>query len=211
MDSPQLNLVVALPAEAKPLISHFGLKRQQPDGEFPIYRAGSMALVLSGVGRLAATRATEYLFSINHSDHPMQWLNIGIAGHPTRPIGEAIIVKRIIDGETNQEWALNFDFPPPCETEDLVTLEQPELDYQRPEAFDMEAAGMLGALSLLAPQAEAHCFKVISDNRDNPAQGISGRMVTALIKDQISTITWLIQQLQATPTSFTTLHRQEAL
>jgi len=209
MDSPQLNLVIALPAEAKPLIAHFGLKRQQPDGEFPIYSARDMALVLSGVGKNAAAMATEYLFRQRKGSHHARWLNIGITGHASRPIGEAIMAQRIIDGETNREWVLNLDFVPPCDTEVLVTLNQPEFDYQRPEAFDMEAAGMIDTVSRLNPEAKAYCLKIISDNRDNPAYGINGRMVRRLISDQITTITRLLQQLQSIPSSTVIPHRHK--
>jgi nucleoside phosphorylase len=211
MDSPQFNLVVALPAEAKPLISHFRLKRQQPDGEFPIYSAGDMALVLSGVGKHAAAMATEYLFQHRKGSAQTLWLNIGIAGHASRPIGEAIMVKRVVDGETNKEWVLSFGFAPACEIEDLVTLEQPKFDYQHPEAVDMEAAGMIGALAHLAPEAKAYCLKIISDNQDNPAHGISGPMVTRLINDQISTISELVNRLQTGTPSFTITQSHEAL
>ena len=43
-------LVVALQAEAQPLITHFGLRCEPPMGMFRVYRSDSMALVISGVG-----------------------------------------------------------------------------------------------------------------------------------------------------------------
>ena len=43
-------LVVALQAEAQPLITHFGLRCEPPTGMFRIYRSDAMALVISGVG-----------------------------------------------------------------------------------------------------------------------------------------------------------------
>ena len=51
-------LVVALQAEAQPLITHFGLRCEAPMGMFRIYRSESMALVISGVGKSLSAAGT---------------------------------------------------------------------------------------------------------------------------------------------------------
>jgi hypothetical protein len=204
MKQAAIHLLVALPAEARPLITHFGLKRQQPDGDFPLYRSENIALVRSGVGRDAAAAAARFLATKWNLHQPAAWLNIGIAGHATRTVGSPILAKAVHDNATGERWELDLSFAPPCDTELLTTLEQPEFDYDRPEAFDMEAAGFIATIKTLDPSAIAHCFKIISDNRANPAKGINGPMVSRLIGDQIETIQSLVQRLTTTTTQYQT-------
>ena len=49
-----IRFVVALPAEARPLIDRYRLRRRQPAGPFPIYETGSIALIVSGVADLVS-------------------------------------------------------------------------------------------------------------------------------------------------------------
>ena len=64
MPADELVLLVALKAEAKPLIKAFGLQRQQPDGAFPRYRNGPLSLVLTGPGTEAAVQATRFALTL---------------------------------------------------------------------------------------------------------------------------------------------------
>ena len=52
-----MNLVVALRAEAEPVIEYFQLEAGSADGLFTIYRGESVWLVISGVGRVLAGAA----------------------------------------------------------------------------------------------------------------------------------------------------------
>jgi len=145
MSTAAFNFVVALPAESKPLIAHFGLKRRQPDGDFPIYQKDAISLIRSGVGKAASANATHFL--LNHQQQKETiWINLGIAGHATRPIGDMILAQYTQDEDSQQEWAIPSNLNLLCELERLTTLSQPEFDYTRPGAFDMEAAGFLSAL-----------------------------------------------------------------
>lgn len=205
-----INLLVALPAEAKPLIAHFGLQRQQPDGGFPLYSAGNITLVRSGVGRAAAAAATRFLTAQTSVTRSAAWLNIGVAGHASRPLGSPILARSVQDAVTQELWELEPGFTPPCDSEQLITLEVPEFDYSRTAAFDMEAAGFIATIKALQPTVPAHCFKVISDNRLNPANGINGRLVRQLITAQIDTIERLLQLLTSAPAATNARQRQEA-
>jgi nucleoside phosphorylase len=199
MNPAQLHLVVALPAEARPLIRAFGLKRQQPDGPFPLYQQAGTRLVLSGVGSQAAAAATHFLHQAAGSPNGAIWINIGIAGHASRPIGEPILAQRLMDDSRSAAWETAIEFVPPCPTDLLTTLAQPEFDYRRPGAFDMEAAGFYTAACQLAPRARVHCLKVISDNGEHPGHGIGGRLVSELIDGQLETLSRLVKRLQADP------------
>ncbi len=188
MSTHPFNLVVALPAESKPLIAHFGLKRQQPDGDFPIYQKGAISLIRSGIGKAAAKKATRTLLTHQQEEHI--WINLGIAGHASRPIGDMVLAQHTLDEASQQQWALPSDLDPPCELERLTTVSQPEFDYTRPGAFDMEAAGFLSALD-----GNGYCLKIISDNRHHPGHGMRAKWVSQLIKEQLGKIEQFMGQL----------------
>lgn len=191
----QINFVVALPAEARPINARFGLKRRQPDGDFPVYRNDETALVLCGVGKAAAAAATRFLHGRNGSPNGALWLNAGIAGHPSAAIGTPMLARRISDAETGQAWEARFGFEPPCAMEDLVTLGRPGFGYDRPCAFDMEAAGFFSAARGITAPGLVQCFKVISDNRDNPGHGISAKTVSRLIEARLDTLALLLARM----------------
>jgi len=190
ISTPAFNFVVALPAESKPLISHFGLKRKQPDGDFPIYQKGTITLVRSGIGKEAAANATRFLLYHHHQQEDIIWINLGIAGHATRQIGDMILAEHIRDEDSQQQWKIPANLNPPCKLGTLTTLAQPEFDYTRPGAFDMEAAGFLSAL-----KGNGYCLKIISDNSSQPGHGIKAKWVSQLITEQLYKIDQLMNQL----------------
>ncbi len=190
MSNSLFNFVVALPAEAKPLIAHFGLKRTQPDGEFPIYQNGSISLVRSGVGKEAAANATRFLLCNCNQRKGIIWINLGIAGHATREIGELILAEYTIDELSQQQWKISYPLDSPCKLETLTTLSQPEFNYTRSGMFDMEAAGFLSAL-----KGNGYCLKIISDNSRQPGHGIKAKWVSRLISKQLNKIDQLMSQL----------------
>ncbi len=170
------------------MIAHFGLKRQQPDGDFPIYQKDAISLIRSGTGRAAAKKATCTL--LNHQQQERIWINLGIAGHASRPIGDMILARYILDETSQQQWKLPSDLDPPCELERLTTVSQPEFDYTRPGAFDMEAAGFLSALD-----GNGYCLKIISDNHSRPGHGMKAKWVSQLIREQLGNIEQFMGQL----------------
>lgn len=194
MPSP-VNFVVALPAEAKPVAAFFHLKRITPHGDFPVYRGGSVSLVVSGIGKAAAAAATEFLQECSDASENPIWINLGIAGHRDLAIGEALLAHRITDAASGRQWRPALVFAPPLRTEDLITLDQPAFDYGQPAAFDMEASGFFPTARRFTKPELVHCFKVVSDNRDNPAAAINGKRVSAWIARQENTLALLLQRL----------------
>ena len=111
-----INLVVALPAEARPLIKHYSLNRQQAHDAFPLYRNERMALVVCGPGKIAAATATTWLAELIPGKQRAAWLNIGVAGHATHDIGTGLLVNRISDHASNKSW-----YPPQVHDLDMAT------------------------------------------------------------------------------------------
>ena len=101
-----INLIVALAAEARPLIDHFRLKRAHGEsGICTVYESHGMLLAVSGLGRMAAAATAGYVHGRNRSQTATHaWLNVGIAGHRSREAGEGFIAHSIIEHATDRVW-----------------------------------------------------------------------------------------------------------
>ena len=196
MESEEIILLVALPAEAKPLIRAFGLQRQQPDGAFPCYSKDSICLILTGPGLRAAGDAVSFAMQ-RASTAPAFWINLGIAGHSQLAPGSCLLADKIKHPSTGREWRLQ---PPAGLTElimgSLRCVDQPETGYAEAAGYDMESAAIAEALSENGLLPRLQVVKIISDNPLHPARGISARMVGDLIQAQLPLIEGLIKHLQ---------------
>ena len=189
-------LVVALPAEAQPITRLFKLRRSLPDRGFPLYRRDHLSLVVSGPGKLAAAAATAWLGAMLGAPGEAVWLNLGITGHSRRPLGQALLARRVIDAGSGRSWDPPIPFPPPLETETLVTLDRPGERYDPRGAVDMEASGFVTAALRFAPPQLVHCMKVVSDNEASPVTNINGARVRQWIADRSAALEVLIDLLQ---------------
>ena len=191
-----VQIVVALPVEAKPVVSRFRLRRTQPDQGFPVYQNQNMSLILSGTGKVNAAAAVRQLHQIGCSSPEAIWINFGIAGHAARALGEAVLARRVLDSASGDCWPVPIGFSPPCETDDLLTVDSPDFEYKTPAAIDMEAAGFFPAAKELSVSGRVHCLKVISDNPESPADRLNGKRVRCLIEDKVDILEKLLHQLQ---------------
>ena len=185
-----INLVVALPSEARPLLSHFHLRQQQAPDSFRLYVGEKVRLLLSGVGKSAAVAAVEHLQI--RFPAATTWLNLGIAGHAHLPVGTPLLASKVTDSETGQTWEPSFPFDPPCATSELITVAQPEDQYPEPCAYDMEASGFFQTARNHAPADRVHCLKIVSDTPETPHRQISGKMIGELITDHLHLIDKLV-------------------
>jgi len=135
--NPPLLFVVALAAEARPLLTHYGLKRVSDRG-FAMYAKESTYLVVSGIGKINAATATAHALSRLPGNGCA--INLGIAGSDN-PVGSLFRANRIIDDNSSNNQAL---YPPEISRHQLPgimvrSVDQPETNYRSSEAFDMEA------------------------------------------------------------------------
>ena len=195
MTDPTLCLVVALPAEAKPVIRALGLKRLQPDGRFPRYGRGAITLLLSGPGQKACGEAVA--FAQQRCSNPRtQWLNLGIAGHARLVPGDTLLADRIVDTATGESWTLSPAAGlPHTVSGPLHCVAEAESRFESPVGYDMESAAIARALREQACLDRLHVLKVISDNPANPSRRISGRMVGELIENALPTLNLLVRRL----------------
>ena len=90
-----MYFVVALDCEAKPLIAHYRLRRDRNAVGFAVYRNEQIALIVSGIGRVAAATAVGYLQALLGNQRNCAWLNVGIGGHRNYCIGDTYLAHKI--------------------------------------------------------------------------------------------------------------------
>lgn len=199
-----VNIVVALKAEAAPLIDHYGLRARTPKGLFALYENrhenDNVTLTISGVGKTAAAAAVAYLHAVTGEPPHAAWLNVGIAGHRDRPLGELLLAHKITDVATRRNWyppQIVTGGPPGCE---LVCLDSPGLDYRHAALCDMEAAGFYAAAGRCTTAELVQCLKIVSDNAQAPANTpgnpLKVRDVEALVAAQLPAITRYAAELE---------------
>ncbi len=192
MLEPAINLVVALPPEARPINRHLGLVRDNHHDRYRLYRKGHISLVISGPGADSAARATEWLHSVNDYRLDDIWINLGIAGHPHHPLGEIFQASEIEDRERGHIWHLETKATIPCPSERVISVITPDTTYSTNALIEMEAAGFYRSATKQTTPDRIHCIKVVSDNRENPANMLNGKMVSQLIQEQLDMLDRLI-------------------
>jgi adenosylhomocysteine nucleosidase len=196
MSRCSINLVAALPAEAKPIITRFGLKRAQPNLGFPLYRREHISLVLSGPGKINAAAATAFLGALGNRREEAIWINLGVAAHAERPIGDVLLASSVADAGSGEVWHPSLPEIAPCPSGSLLTLERPDLGYEREDMVDMEASGLFPIACRFSSVELVQVLKVISDNRDNPARGLGAKQVSALMGKLLGTLEALLAALE---------------
>src|SRR5690606_23929873 len=84
---PLAHFVVALPAEAKPLVAHYRLRRRIGEEAFAVFENDRISLTVSGLGKPATAAAVGYTHVLYGKHKHAVWLNVGVAGHRQAPLG----------------------------------------------------------------------------------------------------------------------------
>ncbi len=179
MKTGALHLIVALPAEARPLRRALGLPRMQPDGDFPLYADGTLRLVITGVGARHVADAVAWLARRSPADDAA-WLNLGIAGAADIALGGILAIDEVVDDASAQRRALQA--PAGLPVTQLRSVARPLDDYPDQGLVDMEGAPFAAAVARHAPNAACHVVKVVSDNRAHPARHIDGKRCESLMR-----------------------------
>lgn len=192
-----INLVVALACEAKPLIKHFKLQKQQACHAYDYFSSDSLCLIVSRPGKLAAAGATAWLAAQHTATSSnTAWLNIGIAGHGYLPRGDGLLVHKIVDEASGQCWYPSMVFNVSCNTAALHTLDAPSSDYHPDALYDMEAAGFYASASRFSCHELIHCYKIISDNPDSDINSINAKNTSSLVAEHLPAIADIINKLR---------------
>ncbi len=204
-----INILTALPCEARPLIEHYRLRGNGRHHAFRCYQNDDVQLIICGIGKLAAATATAYL-AASEPQRNYAWLNLGIAGHATKSVGEVLLAHKLIDAATGQQSFPGIVIPTPCASETLTTVDKPEQRYRESTMVDMEASGFYAAASRFQSCELIHALKIISDNQSHNTDNISEKSTTALINDNIITIESVINELQQLATELDSIKQTPA-
>lgn len=176
----RLYLLVALPAEARPLREFFRLEAASDDarglpGPFELFKGEGVVLVTTGIGKTAMAAACGYLAA--RAEGPALWLNVGIAGHRDLPLGSPLLGHQIRDRATGRTFYPPLVFEPPCATGTIETVDQPELEYPEPYTYDMEASAFVEIAQKVVAAELVQVLKVISDRSREDIAGLSRAVV----------------------------------
>lgn len=188
--TPSLLFVVALAAEARPLLTHYGLKRISDEG-FTIYASESTYLVVSGMGKINAAAATAH--ALSRIPQIACTVNIGIGGSDN-PLGTLFRANCITNGNPSKRQSL---YPPQIFKQNLPgisvsSVDQANTAYKSSEVFDMEAHAFCTTARRYLSAELVQSLKVISDNPQTPLIQTNGDKHTIKVNKQF--VTDLIEQ-----------------
>lgn len=195
--SPQLFFFCALHCEAKPVISHYRLKKSSDKHPFAIYRHDEVILTITGVSKNNMAAAVAYTLALFPASSPVL-LNLGIAGHQTQALGRLFLADKITD--TTQPD--NVFYPqwvglPITEFLPLHTVPGPSEQYPDTALCDMEASAFYQIAVKFSSVELIHCIKVISDNAEHSSFEMNAQNVSDWIADNIECIVAIAVRLCA--------------
>ena len=185
----------ALPCEAKPLISHYKLKKELSISAFTVYRNAHITLTVTGLGKSAMAAGVAYTMALFPSPQLAVMLNIGIAGHGSHALGTVFAAEKITDQETGRRYYPQWIISPPCSTYPVISVAQAQADYLSNALYEMEASAFYETAIRFSSSELIHCIKIVSDNQDNPSSQIKPARVSQWISDALPVIEKMAQQL----------------
>ncbi len=191
----QSFIFTALECEARSLIRFFGLKKQQVNHPFALYKNNEIILTVTGVGKVAMAGGVAYTLALfPHIELPLL-LNIGVAGHQNKAIGDLLLASKIVDQEAGTVFypqLMGNNWPETCE---IKTASKPVMKYQSDCLYDMEAAAFYEMAVRFSSSELIHCLKIISDNEDSSIDQINARLITQWIDNKMNQIELLLLRL----------------
>jgi hypothetical protein len=202
-----LNLVVALGAEAQALIKQFKLK-PCCSSPFRVYQglfvfgkkqelAANIQLIVSGSGAVRSASAVAWLAArqtlTEDKGLPSQnantfWINIGTAGARTLEVGTACWINAYKGLDTAErqvpllaKWRGsrqgNSSIMP------IETVTKPTSVYPESHVIDMEAIGFFESARQFAPLEYVQALKIISDNQHSSIERLNKNVIEELMND----------------------------
>jgi nucleoside phosphorylase len=149
-------------------------------------------LIVSGVGKTAAAAAVAHLRQRLSGSSIDGWINVGIGGHRSYPLGTPILASEVRDGTSGERWSVAIPFEPPCRTDTVLTVERVERVYEEQAVYDMEASGFYEAALDGGRPGLVQVLKVVSDNNKSGVESVSGTRVEELLAAEADTIEALV-------------------
>jgi len=191
-----IRWVVALPAEAAPLIDYFSMSLVHA-APFKVYRSKDEVhwLVVCGIGKVAAAGAAAHLHAVSEATKADAWMNLGIAGHQSAELGTVFLVHKATDRATASTWYPLILFKSKQTTCQVETVDAPLTCYQPGYLYDMEASGYFATVTRFSTQELCHSIKVVSDNATASIDGINRKRVIGWIEGSIPLVGEVVKAL----------------
>ncbi|MGB1879871.1 MAG: hypothetical protein ACPHTD_04075 [Gammaproteobacteria bacterium] len=191
-----LTLICALPSEARPLIRHFAL-REVESRPFRLLTKDHISLLVSGVGAHASACAVGYAAGRLRRDRSSVWLNVGIAGHASLPLGSAVLAGCISHTNSDIRYYPGLCIRTALPVAPVLSHDEPVSNYPDEACCDMEAAGFMAATARIADPDLVQVIKVISDNSHSPLDAINREMVEGLVTGCLTAVDEVAAELRA--------------
>tara|TARA_Y100001934_G_scaffold88630_1_gene109944 strand:+ start:1348 stop:2184 length:837 start_codon:yes stop_codon:yes gene_type:complete len=189
--------VIALHAEARPLIEAYRMKIISNELIFPVYinHETGHALVISGIGPARSAAAATYLKTLLSIENYAAWINIGVAGFFKEPIGKIYQALKVLNWQNNQAFFPGLRLSKYVEGSPLVTVSKPEFKFPSNVLYDMEAAGFCEIAPLFSCNELTFVFKVVSDTPMTKFDN-SKKFVKGLLENNMEIISNLLMQIE---------------
>lgn len=175
--SSSIFIFTALECEAKAIINQFKLKKENVSHPFSIYKNDKFILTVTGIGKVAMAGGVSYTLAL-FSKVPLPILiNIGIAGHKTKAIGQLILASKIVDVNSEKVFypqLIGDNWP---ETIEIRTTPVPNTTYSDDYLNDMEASAFFEIAVKFSSSELIHCLKIVSDNEKISIDNIQAKTV----------------------------------
>lgn len=191
----QLNLITALPSEARPLVDRFKLGPARRTNGITWYENAGVRLAVSGVGKTASAFAVGVLSGMGGAAKRSLWLNVGIAGHRDASLGAIGIAHRIDDVATAQTRYPAIVFNAPCTSFRVACFDQPTTSYDGDALCDMESFAFFAAATRTSGVEFAHVLKIVSDNNAEHLGALNRQTISDLVHGQIDVISEVAERL----------------
>jgi adenosylhomocysteine nucleosidase len=178
----KLTIAVALACEARPIIKHYGLKRNYSIHPFEVYQDERIDLIITGIGKVKMAAAVSYLRNEGG------YLNVGIAGSDTFGLGEFIVANKIIDAATQRAFYPFFGVNKVHCRAAVISYDKPQMSYPKDSIVDMEASAFFETASLFVPQELVQSVKIVSDTKPEEMKCLNAAFIETLIEAHFSRI-----------------------
>jgi hypothetical protein len=192
-----IHVVVAHPAEARPLIGRYDLRAENGHGAFTVHRGDSLVVAVGGAGKTAASAAAAYLFAAGGGGRDGAWVNVGMAGHSELEIGRGLLAHKVVDEGSGACWYPPLIIETACPSATVLTVEGLEEDYEGDRLYDTEAAGFFAAASRFATCELIHAFKIVIDNHGaTVGERFSPEVMEDLVASKLGLLDGLFDELR---------------
>ncbi len=182
-----IYIIVALSIEAKPLIHHYKLQKEEG-----FFCNKEILLCISQVGFNNALTATQKLFSYKKPQKEDILLNIGLCGAPLEyKIGSLLIIDTLLYQSQVQKLSLHVNHS--FQTSSLTTVDTVQSNSYK-TAVDMEAFAIFHTVSKFIAIEKMFFIKIVSDHFQ--PHTLDKNLAYGLINKQIKNITSFISTLQ---------------